>query len=68
MKLYSYYGPVLAFDRIVTNYWKASTYAESEARARCNLEYQFKQQTGRTPRAKITIPGKLTVIEGEDGK
>ena len=66
MKLYSYDGPVLAFDRIVANHWKASTIAESEAKARCNLAYQFKKETGRVPRTKITVPGKLIIIEGED--
>ena len=63
MKFYSYDGPVLEFDRIIANHWKASTYAESEQKARCNLAYQFKQQTGRVPRSMITIPGKLIVIE-----
>lgn len=65
MKLYSYDGPVLEFDRIVANHWKASTYAESEKKARCNLAYQFKKETGRVPRTKITVPGKLNTIDGE---
>lgn len=66
MKLYSYDGPVLEFDRIIANHWKASTRAESEKKARCNLAYQFKQQYGKIPRSKITIPGKLIIIDGED--
>lgn len=66
MKLYSYDGPVLEFERIVANHWKGSTYAESEAKARCNLAYQYKISHGKVPRSKITIPGKLTVIEGDD--
>lgn len=66
MKLYSYDGPVLAFERIVANHWKASTYAESEAKARCNLAYQYKRQAGLVPRSNITIPGKLIIIEGDD--
>lgn len=65
MKLYSYDGPVLEFDRIVANHWKASTRANSEEKARCNLAYQFKEQTGRTPRSKITVPGVLRIIEGD---
>lgn len=65
MKLYSYDGPVLEFDRIIANHWKASTWAESEKKARCNLAYQFKKQYGRVPGSKITVPGKLLVIEGE---
>ena len=65
MKLYSYDGPVLEFDRIIANHWKASTRAESEKKARCNLAYQFKEQYGRVPRSMIAIPGKLTIIEEE---
>lgn len=65
MKTYVYDGPVLEFDKIVANHWKASTRAETEKRARCNLAYQFKMETGRVARSKITVPGKLT-IEGED--
>lgn len=63
MKLYSYDGPVLEFDRIVANHWRASTRAESVARARCNLAHQFKQETGRATRSKIIIPGKLITAE-----
>lgn len=63
MSLYSYNGPVLEFDRIVTDRWEAQTYATSEAKARSNLAYQFKRETGRVPRTKITLPGKI-VLEG----
>lgn len=65
MPLYSYNGPVLEFDRIVANHWQAQTYAATEARARSNLAYQFKRNTGRVPRTKITLPGKI-VIEGDE--
>ena len=64
MKLYSYNGPVLEFDRIIAEHWSASTRAESEKKARSNLAYQFKMKYGREPRSKITVPGKLTIIEG----
>ena len=63
MTLYSYDGPVLEFDRIVTNRWKGQTYAPSEAKARTNLAYQFKRDNGKVPRTKITLPGKI-VVEG----
>lgn len=59
MALYSYDGPVLEFDRIVANHWRGQTYAVSEAKARTNLVYQFKKETGRVPRSKITLPGKV---------
>ena len=63
MNRYFYNGPVLEFDRIIDNRWSSSTIAESEKKARSNLAYQYKIQTGRAPRSKITIPGKL-IIEG----
>ena len=66
MQLYFYDGPVLEFDRIIASHWSGSTRAESEKKARCNLAYQFKMQYGRVPRSKITIPGKLIIIEEAD--
>lgn len=65
MALYSYSGPVLEFDRIVANNWKAQTYATSEAKARSNLAYRFKKDNGKVPRTKITLPGKI-VLEGDE--
>lgn len=60
MTLYSYNGPVLEFDKVVANCWQSQTYAVSEAKARANLVYQFKKETGKVPRTKITLPGKIT--------
>lgn len=68
MKEYFYNGPVKEFDRIVANQWSGSTRATSEKKARCNLAYQFKMETGREARSKITIPGKLQILEGDDNK
>lgn len=64
MALYSYDGPVREFERIVANRWQGQTYAPTEKRARSNLAYQFKRETGRVPRTKITLPGKL-ITEGD---
>lgn len=66
MQLYFYDGPVLEFDKVISDRWSASTRAESEKKARSNFAYQFKMQYGKVPRSKITIPGKLTIIEGGD--
>ena len=66
MKLYHYNGPVLEFDKIVSNHWSASTRAESEKKARSNLAYQFKMENGKMPRSMITIPGKLNIVEGDE--
>ncbi len=63
MALYSYDGPVLEFDKIIAEHWQGQTYAVSEAKARTNLAFQFKRETGRVPRTKITLPGKI-VVEG----
>lgn len=65
MKIYSYDGPVYEFERLIANNWKATTKAVSEKQARNNIAYQFKSQYGRVPRSNITVPGKLTVINGE---
>ena len=65
MALYSYNGPVLEFDKVITNNWRAQTNATSEAKARSNLAYQFKKVNGKVPRTKITLPGKI-VVEGDD--
>ena len=65
MTLYSYKGPVLEFDKIVANRWQAETVAVSEAKARTNLAFQFKRETGRVPRTKITLPGKI-VPKGDE--
>lgn len=64
MALYSYNGPVLEFDKVITNHWSAQTYATSESKARANLAYQFKKVNGKVPRTKITLPGKI-VLEGD---
>ena len=66
MNTYLYDGPVLEFDRIIANRWKGSTRATTEKRARCNLAYQFKMECGKEARSKITIPGKLTIIKGDE--
>lgn len=65
MDLYSYNGPVLEFDRCIANRWQGQTYATSEAKARSNLVFQFKRETGRVPRTKITLPGKI-ILEGDE--
>lgn len=65
MALYSYNGPVLEFDRCIVNRWNGQTYATSESKARSNLAFQFKRETGRLPRTKITLPGKI-ILEGDD--
>lgn len=59
MNKFTYDGPVMEFERCIADHWKAETYAVSEKKARSNLIFQFKKQTGRSPQARITLPGKI---------
>ena len=59
---YRYEGPVMAFDRCIQNYWTAQTYASSEKKARSNLAYRYKMETGRVASSNISLPGKLVII------
>ncbi len=63
MNQYSYDGPVMEFDTCVTNYWKASTYAVSEKKAKSNLTYQYKKMNNKIPNTKITLPGNLVLVQ-----
>lgn len=60
---YSYDGPVEEFGKCVTRRWVGTTSAVSEAKARCNLIYQYKKEFGRIPATKITLPGKIKQID-----
>ena len=62
MNQYSYEGPVMEFKNFIANSWRASTYAASEQKARCNLAHQFKKQNNKLPGTRITLPGKLDVV------
>lgn len=66
MALYSYDGPVKIFEQIVNPHWKGSTIAPSEKKARSNLAHQYKKETKRSATAKVSLPGKLVVIEGKE--
>jgi hypothetical protein len=63
MDLYSYKGPVVEFERCIANNWVGKTYAPSEKKARSNLAHQFKQENGKTPTSKISLPGKIIRVE-----
>lgn len=63
---YSYDGPVKEFDRIICNRWVAKTYAPSSKKARSNLIFQFKKEFNRTVSAKISLPGEIRKLNGEE--
>ena len=46
MDKYTYNGPVRMYENVLTSHWKAETVAESEAKARSNLVYQYKKTHG----------------------
>ena len=62
MNNYVYRGPVVIFGQCVQSNWIAGTSAVSEKKARSNLEYRWKKEHGRTPGAKISLPGKIEII------
>lgn len=66
MKRYLYSGPVMEFERIITNKWEASTVAQSPSKARSNLTFRFKKEHNKATNSKISLPGKLVVVEEED--
>lgn len=70
MQKYVYNGPVMAFNYCIANNWYGETMAESEAKAKNNLLYQFKKGTGIVNGSKLTLPGRLTIeIErGNNGR
>lgn len=63
MPMYSYDGPVMKFNICVDNHWKGQTAAPSEAKAKSNLAFQYKKQNNMTPNTRVTLPGKLVLVE-----
>lgn len=63
MNRYYYDGPVMVFDTCVTDHWKGETMATSEKKAKSNLAYQFKKSTNRMTATKVTLPGKIMIVE-----
>lgn len=62
MNKYTYKGPVKEFNTVINTCWSGETYAPTLAKARSNLVYQYKKQTGRSAGAKITLPGEIKKI------
>lgn len=62
MKLYEYEGPIMYFDTCVASKWKGTTYAVSEEKARNNLTCQAKKLLNKLPSARVTLPGKITLV------
>lgn len=63
MNKYFYRGPVVKFDICIVDYWTGETMAVSESKARNNLAYKFKKENDLSPNAKISLPGKIKMVE-----
>lgn len=63
MPRYSYSGPVMEFNTLLTDIWKGETTAPSERKARSNLAYQFRKMNNRIAGSKIILPGKLNIVD-----
>lgn len=61
---YHYDGPVLYFDRVLTNKWKGTTIAMSRKKALLNLSYQVKKEAKLGDSAKVTLIDKY-LTEGD---
>lgn len=62
MPKYAYDGPVMEFERVLTDRWKSETYAPTEGKAISNLKFQFKKSNNKIAGTKISLPGKLRMI------
>lgn len=60
---YVYDGPVMEFDRCVTDRWHGETTAPTEKKAKSNLAYQYKKQHGKVAAVKITLPNNVVKVE-----
>lgn len=59
---YTYDGPVLSFNTLVADHWKGETMAPSEKKARSNLAYQVKKQMNLVASTKVSLPGKIKIV------
>ena len=56
MNYYTYNGPVANnFGQIITNKWVGETYANTDKKAKSNLNYQFKKQFGLLQTANVKL-------------
>lgn len=60
---YFYDGPVQQFDKVVAFRWTGETYTTSPSKAKSNLTFRYKKEHGLATSAKITLPGKIEIID-----
>ena len=59
---YVYDGPVMEFNTCVADHWRGETVATSESKAKSNLAYQYKKQNNRIAGTRVTLPGKIVMV------
>jgi len=62
MAKYLYSGPVMLFDKCIEGKWKGETHATSESKAKSNLTYRYKKEAGLISNSRITLPGKIELV------
>lgn len=64
---YVYEGPVMLFDKCVTDVWKAETVASTKKKARSNLTYQAKKTLNLISGARVTLPRNIKkIVRGDN--
>jgi hypothetical protein len=63
MNRYFYDGPVMEFSSCIQRNWTGETIAGSAKKAKSNLAYRWKKENNRCAGAKISLPGKLTIVD-----
>ncbi len=64
MNYYKYEGPIVLVDsKVVSNIWRALTWASTEKKAMNNFKFQAKKALGLASTAKVKLPGKISVIQ-----
>lgn len=59
---YVYNGPIMKFGACIGNF-KTTTWANSAAKARSNILYQFKRENNMLPSCKLELGARVEVAE-----
>lgn len=60
--VYVYEGDVMHFDTVIERNWKAETFAISEAKAKLNLKYRWREENGYSQTFKIELPDEIKMM------
>lgn len=63
MPRYIYKGPVMEFNTLLAFFSEGATVSPSQISARSNLTYQFKKRNNRIAGTRITLPGKIMMVD-----